>query len=133
VGFHGRNVIPCQFKYRRNSKFRFLEKLHFKMSNLDVLVSSFWQLARHCKSGGKAMLELACEDGNLHLQLSAMLGHPDHAHFPTPPRHPPPSSCKRKSPSQLRSKKHHQQEGIHRAEKGAPDKEQRSVTHVEKI
>ena len=103
------------------------------MSNLDVLVSSFWQLARNCKSGGKAKLELACEDGNLHLQLSAMLGHPDHAHFPTPPRHPPPSSCKRKSPSQLRSKKHHQQEGIHRAEKGAPDKEDASIQSEKEI
>ena len=36
------------------------------MSNLDVAVSSFWQLARHWKSGDKAKLELACEGGSLH-------------------------------------------------------------------
>ena len=54
------------------------------MLNLEVAVSSFWQLARHWKSGEKAKLELACEGGNLHLQLSAMLGHPDHIHFPAP-------------------------------------------------
>ena len=103
------------------------------MSNLDVAVSSFWQLARNCKSGGKAKLELACEDGNLHLQLSAMLGHPDHAHFLTPPCHPPPSSCKRKLPSQLRRKECRQQEGIHRAEKGAPDKEDASIQSEKEI
>ena len=54
------------------------------MSNLDVAVSSFWQLARHWKSGQKAKLELACEDGDLLLQLSANLGHPDLANFPKP-------------------------------------------------
>ena len=97
------------------------------MSNLDVAVSSFWQLARHWKSGEKAKLELECEDGNLHLQLSAKLGHPDHPHFPTPPCPPPPVSCKRKSPSQLRRKERRQQEGLHRAEKDATDKEDASV------
>ena len=64
------------------------------MTNLDVAVGSFWQLARHWKKGGKAKLELSCEDGNLHIQLSAVLGHPDQPHFPHPPsfRPPPPSS-----------------------------------------
>ena len=60
------------------------------MSNLDVSVSSFWQLARHWKSGGKAKLELTCEDGSLHIQLSAVLGDPDQPHFPHPPPHHPP-------------------------------------------
>ena len=62
-----------------------------------------------------------------------MLGHPDHAHFPTPPCHLPPSSCKRKSPSQLRRKERCQQEGIHRAEKGAPDKEDASIQSEKEI
>ena len=39
------------------------------MSNLDVALSSFWQLARHWQSGKKAKLELTCEDGSLNLQL----------------------------------------------------------------
>ena len=95
------------------------------MSNLDVAVSSFWQLARHWKQGGKAKLELACKDGNLHLQLSAVLGHPDHPHFPYPP--PPPSPTpspsvlkKKKSPSQLRRQERRRQEALARAEKAAP-------------
>ena len=62
------------------------------MLNVEVAVSSFWQLARHWKSGDKAKLELACEGGNLHLQLSASLGHPDHVHFPAPSSPPLPSS-----------------------------------------
>ena len=95
------------------------------MFNLDVAVSSFWQLARHWKQGGKAKLELACEDGNLHLQLSAVLGHPDHPHFPYPP--PPPSPTpspsvlkKKKSPSQLRRQERRRQEALARAEKAGP-------------
>jgi hypothetical protein len=44
------------------------------MSNLDVAVGSFWQLARHWKNGDKAKLELSCEDGSLQMQLSAVLG-----------------------------------------------------------
>ena len=65
------------------------------MTNLDVAVGSFWQLARHWNQGGKAKLELSCEDGNLHRHLSAVLGHPDQPHFPHPPPHhhsPPPPS-----------------------------------------
>ena len=68
------------------------------MLNVEVAVSSFWQLARHWKSGDKAKLELACEGGNLHLQLSASLGHPDHVHFPAPSSPPLLPSCKKKSP-----------------------------------
>ena len=105
------------------------------MFYLDVAVSSFWQLARHWKSGEKAKLELACEGGNLHIQLSAMLGHPDHLHFPassppTPPSHP--SSCKRKSPSQLRRKERRREEAVSKAsEKYSFTKEAKSP-HSEK-
>ena len=74
------------------------------MSNLDVAVTSFWQLARHWKQGDKAKLELSCEDGSLHMQLSALLGHPDQLHFPhpPPPHHASTPPVKKKSPSQLR-------------------------------
>ena len=58
------------------------------MSNLDVALASFWQLARHWKQGDTAKLELSCQAGSLELQLSAKLGHPDHLHFPNPPPHP---------------------------------------------
>ena len=76
------------------------------MSNLDVAVTSFWQLARHWKQGDKAKLELSCEDGILHMLLSAVLGHPDQPHFPHPPPQdhalsPPLAQVKKKSPSQL--------------------------------
>ena len=93
------------------------------MTNLDVAVGSFWQLARHWNQGGKAKLELSCEDGNLHMQLSAVLGHPDQPHFPHPPPHhhppPPPSfppARKRKSPSQLRRQERRKQEALAKAE-----------------
>ena len=106
------------------------------MSNLDVVVSSFWQLARHWKNGEKAKLELACEGGSLHMQLSDVLGHPDHPHFPHPPphhpsphQHPPhhspipPSSYsiskKKKSPSQLRRQERRQQEALAKAGKAS--------------
>ena len=72
------------------------------MSNLDVALAGFWQLARHWKNGDKAKIELSCEAGSLHMQLSAVLGHPDQPHFPDPPPPPSTSSLKRKSPSQLR-------------------------------
>ena len=90
------------------------------MSNLDVAVSSFWQLARHWKSGGKGKLELACEDGSLHMHLSAVLGHPDQPHFPhQPPHHPPPPSHpipkKEKSPSQLRRQEQRKREALAKA------------------
>ena len=61
------------------------------MLNLDVAVASFWQLARHWKSGHTSKLELACEGGNLQIQLSATLGHPDHVHFHAPNHSPSPS------------------------------------------
>jgi uncharacterized C2H2 Zn-finger protein len=80
------------------------------MSNLDVAVATFWQLARHWRKGDKAKLELACEGENLHIQLSAVLGHPDHLHFPDPPR--PSSSVKKKSPSQLRRQERRRQEAL---------------------
>ena len=90
--------------------------MHSKMpnvSNLDVAVSSFWQLARHWNQGQKAKLELSCEGGSLHMQLSAVLGHPEQPHFPhPPPAHPPPTvhpstpsvqpKQKNKSPSKIR-------------------------------
>ena len=69
------------------------------MSNLDVAVASFWQLARHWKMGDKAKLELLCEGEKLHIQLSAFLGHPDHPHVPH--QTSPSSSSKYKCPSQL--------------------------------
>ena len=78
------------------------------MSNLYVTLAGFWQLARHWKQGNKAKLELSCENGSMEMHLSAVLGHPDHLHFPPPfnppPPPPPPSSTpiKRKSPSYLR-------------------------------
>ena len=50
-------------------------------SNLDVAISGFWQLARHWHQGAKAKLELSCEDGSLHMKLSAVLGQPDLPHF----------------------------------------------------
>jgi hypothetical protein len=88
------------------------------MSNLDVAVGSFWQLARHWKNGDKAKLELSCEDGSLHMQLSAVLGLPDQPHFshPPPPSHPaPPPPLKKKSPSQLRRQERRQREAEARA------------------
>ena len=93
------------------------------MSNLDVAVSSFWQLARHWKSGQKAKLELTCEDGSLNLQLSAVLGHPDHVSFPTPSFPPPQFSFKRKSPSQLGRKERRRDERLRADEMAASDKE----------
>ena len=95
------------------------------MLNLEVAVSSFWQLARHWKSGEKAKLELACEGGNLHLQLSAELGHPDHIHFPAPSPAPSaapscaplPASSKRKSPSQIRRQERKRREALASADK----------------
>ena len=56
-----------------------------EMSNLDVALAGFWQIARHWKNGDKAKIELSCEAGSLYMQLSAMLGHPDQPHFPILP------------------------------------------------
>ena len=79
------------------------------MMNLEVALGSFWQLARHWRQGESAKLELSCEDGNLQLQLSAKLGHPDSIHFPDPD---PTSSpyVKKKSPSQLRRQERRKKE-----------------------
>ena len=76
------------------------------MSNLDVTLAGFWQLARHWKQGNKANLELSCENRRMEIHLSAVLGHPDLVHFPPPfnPPPPPPSSApiKRQSRFKLR-------------------------------
>ena len=80
------------------------------MSNLDVAVSSFWQLARHWKMGDKAKLELSCEGEKLHIQLSAVLGHPDQPLFPH--QTGPFLSSKKKSPSQLRRQERRRQEAL---------------------
>ena len=85
------------------------------MSNLDVAVASFWQLARHWKKGDKAKLELSCEGENLHIQLSAVLGHPDQPHFPYPPASTPPPQFIKKSPSQLRRQECRRQEALEKA------------------
>ena len=92
------------------------------MSNLDVAVSSFWQLARHWKQGEKASLQLSCEDGTLHIQLSADLGHPEEPHFPQSPQTPQTlhPSCKRKSPSQLRRQERRKSEAISKAANKMP-------------
>ena len=89
------------------------------MSNLDVAVSSFWQLARHWKSGGKAKLELACEDGSLQMHLSAVLGHPHQPQFPHPPHPPPfhPIPKKNKALSQLRLQERRRKEALAKATK----------------
>ena len=67
------------------------------MSNLNVALASFWQLARHCQQGEAAKLEMSCEAGSLNIQLNANLVHPDSLHI----HHPLAPPCKRKSPSQL--------------------------------
>ena len=43
------------------------------MSNLDVVLASFWQLARHWQHGEAAKLKLSCEAGSLKIQLNAMI------------------------------------------------------------
>ena len=99
------------------------------MLNLDVAVASFWQLASHWKSGHTSKLELACEGGNIQIQLSATLGLPDHVHFPAPdsslatqPPPPPASSFKKKSPSQLRRQVRRREEALAKADKATPNK-----------
>ena len=100
------------------------------MINLEVALGSFWQLARHWKMGDTAKLELACEGGNLHMQLSAKLGHPDLQHFKQPPQSPSlpscstPSSGKMKTPSQLRRQDRRRLEALDKAAavKAAADK-----------
>ena len=65
------------------------------MSNLDVALASFWQLARHWQQGEAAKLEMSCEAGSLNIQLNAKFGHPDLLQF----HHPSAPPCKKKSPS----------------------------------
>ena len=72
------------------------------MSNLDVALASFWQLARHWQQGEATKLDVYCEAGSLNIQLDDKLGHPDLLHF-HPPSAPP---CKRKFRSQLRLQEH---------------------------
>ena len=104
------------------------------MSNLDVAVASFWQLARHWKKGDKAKLELSCEGENLHIQLSAVLVHPDQPHFPYPPASTPPPQFIKKSPSKLRRQECRRQEALEKAvatkvaEKDMSDKAVKSVS-----
>ena len=94
------------------------------MYNLDMAVASFWQLARHWKQGDKAKLELSCEDGSLHMQLSAVLGRPDLPHFPPPsppcPHSSPPAPQKKKFPSQPLRQEHCQQEARTKADEADP-------------
>ena len=52
------------------SDFQITEDL--KMSNLDVALASFWQLARHWKQGEAAVLDMSCEAGSLNIQHSAL-------------------------------------------------------------
>ena len=91
-------------------------------------VESFWQLARHCNQGGRAKLEFSCENGNILIKFSAVLGHPDQPHFPhPPPHHHPPSQSfpppkKKKSPSQLRCQERRKQEALGKAEEAATTK-----------
>ena len=59
------------------------------MSNLDVALAGFWQIARHWKNGDKAKIDLSCEARSLHMQMLAMLGNPDQPHFPHPAPAPP--------------------------------------------
>ena len=95
-------------------------------ANLDVAVSDFRQLARHWNQGAKAKLELSCEDGSLHIQLSAVLGHPDLPHFPHPPPqhspnpHPPsPPPPLKMCPSQMRCQERRQCVALAKADRAA--------------
>ena len=95
------------------------------MSNLDVALASFWQLARHWKQGEAAKLELSCDAGSLNIQLNAKLGHPDLLHF----NHPSQPPCKRKSASKLRR----QERRRHEAEiKAQEDDSTQEVTATNK-
>jgi hypothetical protein len=97
------------------------------MLNLEIALESFWQLARHWKMGDTAKLELSCEGGNLQMNFSAKLGHPDLQHFTQErlsPSTSPPPSCKRKTPSQLRRQDRRRRAAIDKAaaDKAAADK-----------
>ena len=97
------------------------------MLNLEIALESFWQLARHWKMGDTAKLELSCEGGNLQMNFSAKLGHPDLQHFTQEKLSPstsPPPSCKRKTPSQLRRQDRRRRAAIDKAaaDRAAADK-----------
>ena len=47
-----------------------------------MVLSGFWQLARHWKEGNVDKLELACKDRNRQIKLLASLGNPDKSHVP---------------------------------------------------
>ena len=81
------------------------------MSNIDVALARFWQIARHWKQGEPAKLELSCEAGSLQMQLTAKLGHPDQPHFPSSTH---PHNLKKNSPSQLRRKERRRQEVLNK-------------------
>ena len=53
------------------------------MSNLDVALASFWQIAIHWKQGDTAKLELLCEARSLQMQLTAKLGYPTQPPYPS--------------------------------------------------
>ena len=80
------------------------------MSNLGVAVATFWQLARHRKNSEKTKLELSCKSKSLHIQLSAVLSHPEQQHFLTPQSNV--TLSKNKSPSQLRRQERRWQEAL---------------------
>ena len=99
------------------------------MSNLDVAVATFWQLARHWKNGDKAKLELSCEGESLHIQLSARLGPPEQQHFPDPPQIIP--SVKKKSPSQLHRQERRRQEALSKANlTTTKESDQYAIEHI---
>ena len=87
------------------------------MLNLEVALSSLWQLARHWRQGEEAELELSWEDVNILIQLSASLGHPDKQHFPDPLPSSKSKEPKKKSPSQLRRQERRQEEARAQADK----------------
>ena len=59
-------------------------RVKFKMFNVDVALSGFWQFARCWKKCESAKLELSCDKGYLKMHMSANLCHPDQLHFPPP-------------------------------------------------
>ena len=63
-----------------------------------ISLSSFWQLACHCKHGGKSKLEWPCEDDNIHKQFSATRGPPHQPHFPDPSHASTSPACKEEAP-----------------------------------
>ena len=106
-----------------------------KILNLEVVLSNFWQLARQWKSGEKAKIDLAYEGGNLHLHLSAMLGHPDHVNFPTPSSPPPHFSAflQKKIPIQVTLERAQAGRSSFKTEKDGSLKEAKSKPSEEEV